>query len=50
MAMGAMGLIGSTLLFFLKNPVRGQYDLTNSNVKADKITPEVLTAKKEKEG
>jgi MFS family permease len=49
MAMGAMGLLGSTLLFLLKNPVRGQYDLTLSNVKADKITPDVLSQKKEEE-
>jgi MFS family permease len=30
MAMGGMGILGSLMLFFLKNPVRGQYDLSKS--------------------
>ena len=30
MAMGGMGLLGSLLLFFIKHPVRGQYDLSQS--------------------
>lgn len=49
MAMGGMGILGSLMLFFLKNPVRGQYDLSKSQFQADKITPEVLNDKKKKE-
>ena len=42
MAMGGMGLLGGLLLFFIKNPVRGQYDLSQSQFEADKITPDVI--------
>ena len=30
MTMGGMGLLGGLLLFFIKNPVRGQYDMSQS--------------------
>ena len=49
MAMGGMGLLGGLLLFFLKNPVRGQFDMSQSKFEADKITPDTLQAKKKKE-
>lgn len=49
MTMGGMGLLGGLLMLLLKNPVRGQYDMSQSTIDADKITPEVLNKKKEKE-
>ena len=49
MSMGGLGLLGGALLFTLKNPVRGQYDLSQSSETSQKITPEVLNKKKERE-
>jgi MFS family permease len=45
-AMGGGGLLACSLMMLLKDPVRGQYDLSQSTITAKKITPEVLEEKK----
>lgn len=47
--MGGMGLIAGSIMMLLKDPVRGQFDMSQSKIEAKKITPDVIQDKKKTE-
>lgn len=51
--MGGMGLLAASCTMLLKDPVRGQYDLSQTQdediTSSDKVTPDSMKKKKEKE-
>lgn len=47
--MGTMGLLAGSLMMLLKDPVRGQFDMTMSKSSVQKVTPDSMKQKKKKE-